>query len=269
MRTWFFIGLSCFWLLNSSQIQAGPIATPVAPTISVRIEEPDARTWHFTPTDDDLQPSAEVKDAFELKQTRNFSILGNRTQLTIDRLQFDPDPFVLNNLLVTNTTDSTQVFSVFVGLPTTFAAPSVTSGHVRVSVIDGESNGATFTSVASQPIYAAQIDGTTVATLHDDPYSISAPNGSSAGSPLATFGPSTNAIPVASSIGVQLQFTLTSRDTVSILSRFEVVERGIIVPEPTFLGLALPGLLLTSLPGNRCRHSHLTKWRDDHRRSMN
>ena len=70
--------------------------------------------------------------------------------LTIEPLQWDPDPFVLNNILVTNNTDTTQIFSAFVGLPTTFSAPNFISGNVSISVTDG-----------------GRGDGATVATTED------------------------------------------------------------------------------------------------------
>jgi hypothetical protein len=153
----------------------------------------------------------------------------------------------LNNILVTNTTTSTQVFSAFVGLPTTFGAPNTISGNVLTAVIDGGTDGATVATVSGQPIYQAQIDGTTVATLQNDPFSVVAPptDTNSAG---ASFGPTANLIPVTSNIGIQLRFTLTAGDTASIVSRFDVV------PEPA-ASLGLGGMVLLAITRRLARHS--------------
>jgi hypothetical protein len=161
-------------------------------------------------------------------------------------LDFNPDPFVLNNILVTNTTASTQIFSVTVGLPTSFGAPNLISGNITTSVIDGGTDGATVSTVTGQPIYKAQIDFNTVATMQNDPFSVTTP-GSSAAS--ATFGPLLNAVPVLNNIGIVLTFQLTAGDTAAILSRFDVA-----VPEPSTIALAvLVGALFSSFSarGNR------------------
>jgi hypothetical protein len=163
----------------------------------------------------------------------------------IEELQFNPDPFVLNNILVTNNSASTQIFTAFVGLPTTFVAPNVITGSVRTSVIDGGLDGATVATVSGQALYQAQIDLTTVASLQSHPFSVTAPVGGSI-TASASFGPTANGVPVTSSIGIQLRFSLTPGDTAAILSRFDVV-----VPEPTSAALIGAALALVASPGGR------------------
>ena len=157
---------------------------------------------------------------------------GGDTEFQITELEFDPDPFVLNNILITNVTAATQTYTVGISLPTVFGAPNLISGNVRTDVIDGGgAPGAVISSVVGFPIYDAQIDFASVATLQADPFSVVAPAASS-NSSFASFGPSASAIPVNNSIGIQLRFSLSPGDTASILSRFDVV-----VPEPASLAL--------------------------------
>jgi hypothetical protein len=206
----------------------------VPPTVSISVDGFSGK-WEFTPAADVLEDIPGEGRIQRLRAPRTFqNILGNRANVEIKQLEFDPDPFVLNNILVTNTTATTQIFSAFVGLPTTFAGPNIISGTVRTDVIDGGgAPGATVATVPSTPIYAAQIDGTTVATLQNHSFSVVAPPANTASSP-ASFGPMVNAVPVTTNIGIQLRFSLSAGDTASILSRFDVVA----VPEPATLVLS-------------------------------
>jgi hypothetical protein len=241
--------LSSVLATQSAQLLAGPINGTQLPTVTVRIgDSPNAPSWSYTAPPNDYRPATDENGGYELATPREFDILDNRAHVRIEELQFDPDPFVLNNILVTNTTTSTQIFSAFVGLPTTFGAPNLISGNVRTSVIDGGLDGATVATVAGQALYQAQIDFATVATLQNDPFSVSAPVGGS-NTASATFGPNPNAIPVASNIGIQLRFTLTPGDTASILSRFDVVA----IPEPMSAALIGIGLTLVSSIAGRIR----------------
>jgi hypothetical protein len=205
---------------GASQAFAGTIKLP---TIAISIEGNSASPFIYSPSTSDYRPATNADGGYELIGTRDFDILLNLAHLTIEQLQWDPDPFVLNNILVTNTTDSTLTFSAFVGLPTTFPAPNFISGNVTTSVSDGGRAGATVAAMAGDSLYAAQIDGATVATLQDFPFSLSAAGGGS-NTASASFGPVLNGVPVTSNIGIQLRFSLTAGDTAAILSRFDVVE---------------------------------------------
>jgi len=225
---------------------AGTIAS--TPTLTISVEGFNGPAWEYSPAADVLSdlPGGGHKLGIPTAQAH---IQGNRASVVVQQLEFDPDPFVLNNILVTNTTAAPQIFSAFVGLPTTFAGPNLISGNVRTDVIDGGGPaGATLSSVSPTPIYAAQIDFVTVASLQSHPFSVVAPTHGSAGS-AASFGPIVNASAVTSSIGIQLRFMLSAGDTAAILSRFDVE----IVPEPSTLLLSALGLLGTITVGYRRR----------------
>lgn len=227
-----------FILFAGSQLLAGPIVGNQVPTLTLQIENVPG-SWSYAPSANDFRVATDENGGFELAVPRDFDVLENRAHVRIEELQFDPDPFVLNNILVTNTTTSTQIFSAFVGLPTTFPAPNFISGNVRTNVIDGGNDGATVATVSPTALYQAQIDGTTVATLQNHPFSVVAPAGGS-NTLAASFGPTVNNVPVTSNIGIQLRFSLTPGDTAAILSRFDVTE----IPEPASAALIGIGLAL-------------------------
>jgi hypothetical protein len=234
---------SVFFFASAGELSAGTINADQLPTVmmSVAGEETD---WDYSPPENAYSASTGPDGGYELNYVLNAEgVCDNKANITIKELQFDPDPFVLNNILVTNTTATTQSYTITVGLPTSFGAPNFISGNVRTSVIDGGSDGGTVSTVgALLPIYQAQIDGTTVATLQNSPFSVVAPAGGS-NTLAASFGPSVSAVPVGSSIGIALNFSLTAGDTASILSRFDVVA----IPEPTSLALVGGGLLVMGL----------------------
>jgi hypothetical protein len=238
-----------FILSAGTQSFAGPIVGEKVPTISIKIEDsPTAPSWIYSPAASEYRPATDADGGFELPVPREFNILENRARVRIEEFQFDPDPFVLNNILVTNTTTTTQIFSAFVGLPTTFPAPNFISGNVRTNVIDGGNDGATVATTSPTALYQAQIDGTTVATLQNHPFALSAPVAGS-NTAAASFGPTVSAVPVTSNIGIQLRFTLTPGDTAAILSRFDVTA----IPEPASIALIGLGLALVVGSSNRRR----------------
>jgi hypothetical protein len=224
-------------LFAGSRSFAGPIVGNQVPTLRLEIENVP-NSWTYRPEATDYSPATNEDGGYVLETPREFDVLGNRAHVEIAGLQFDPDPFVLNNILVTNTTTSTQVFTATVALPTTFPAPNLISGSVVTSVIDGGgSAGATVATTAGQALYQARIDGSTVQTLQNDPFSVSSP-----GSASASFGPGVNTTAVTSDIGIQLRFSLTPGDTAAILSRFDVTE----IPEPASAALIGIGLALVA-----------------------
>jgi hypothetical protein len=232
--------------LVAVNVQATTITAGNVPTISVGVEGFGGPNWEYSPALDALQNLPERGKKLGVP-TAVAHILGDRADVTIQELEFDPDPFVLNNILITNTTGSIQFYTVGIALPTTFAAPNIISGNVRADVIDGGgAPGAVLSTVGAFPIYDAQIDFTSVATLLNALTTVVAPAGSSA-SASASFGPSVSGIPVTFSMGIQLRFSVTPGDTAAILSRFDIV------PEPTTLSLGLLSVLATVVAGrSRC-----------------
>jgi hypothetical protein len=221
-------------LVAAARVNAGLLGADHLPTFTITADGADS-AWTWTPPVSGFEP---VPDGYLLRNVyQQAGVLHGRADVTVDLLRYNPDPFVLNNILVTNTTTTTQVFSAFVGFPTTFAAPNLISGTITTSVIDRDLDGATVASTAGVAIYQAQIDGTTVATLQNDPFSLTTTTSTAA---TANFGPTVNAVPVNANIGIQLRFSLTPGDTAAILSRFDVVE----IPEPASAAAACVGTML-------------------------
>jgi len=240
--------VASFLVSSAASSKAAPITANNLPTITVDAEDFAGPPWEYSPALDVLEnlPDRGRKLGVPVAES---NIQGNRAHVEITRLEFDPDPFVLNNILITNPTAATQIYTVGIALPTVFPGPNIISGNVRTDVIDGGgAAGGTVASVAGFPIYSAQIDFGTVATLQSDPFSIVAPAAGSASSPAA-FGPTVNAVPVTSNIGIELRFSLTAGDTASILSRFDVVA----IPEAASLTLAAIGFVVAALGFRRCR----------------
>src|SRR6185295_15130256 len=121
--------------------------------------------------------------------------------------------------------------------------PSLFRGSVHTSIIG---TSATISTVPGSPIYAAQIDGLTVRTLQNNPFSLSTPQ--DAGGASASFGYELNNTAVTSSMGIALTFQLTPGATAAIISDFEIKA----IPEPGTLTLLLVG---GSILIWRCRRS--------------
>src|SRR5688500_9427563 len=228
----------------SGGLNGGPLDASNLPTVTITAEGAET-PWTWTPPVDGFFATP---DGYQLRSVyQQAGVLHGRADVKLDLLRFNPDPFVLNNILVTNTTTTTQIFSAFVGFPTTFAAPNLISGTITTSVIDEGSNGATVASVPGTPIYQAQIDGVTVATMQNDPFSLTTTQSTASS---ATFGPIASAVPVTSNMGIQLRFSLTAGDTAAILSRFDVV------PEPSSAAACVGTMLVLSGTFSRRRRRH-------------
>lgn len=192
-----------------------------------------------------------------------FGFAGNTTALADGPAGFtlawnmlvNPDPFIITNLVVTNTTTITQDIVVEIILPTNIDLPaSLVGGSVTGTVTDLNGNGATLASIGSDGIYTALTDlgfGTqaTAGTLLTFT-SVSAGSFLSASVGPASFG---DAIPsqlhgaVVENIAVQFRFSLTAGDSASFTSIF-VVE-----PVPSPGGIALLGLSMLAAGGRRRR----------------
>lgn len=173
---------------------------------------------------------------------------GSYTALKITSidLNVDNDPLVSGNIGVSNEQPFTQRFTFVFNLPiTSIPGSTIQSGSISGSVADGfEGDGATISAPAGEAIYQARIDGVDTNALHADPASFSAAPFDVGGITAASFGPLVGG-PALSSIELELDFYLTSFDSVQITSEHQVEP----VPEPA--SGALVGLGLALLAARR------------------
>lgn len=247
-------------LVTGSMAWADLIGPVVPPEIHISVDSLPDQAWRAPITLDDFvppgwdrngsTPPGLIRNEGVLNGKKIFNGIFNGTaNVTIEEIAFDPDPYVLMNILVTNTQSTTQTFNATNVLATSFnVSPNLIAGSVTVQVIDGGSDGATLGAPGKGSIYQAQIDGTTIKTLLDAPYQLvcSSAGATSAVSHYTSFDWQLNNTPVLSSIGIDLNFTLTPGDSAAILSRFDVV-----APEPASLILLGAGGLVMLYPRRR------------------
>jgi hypothetical protein len=171
-------------------------------------------------------------------------------------LLVNPDPFIVGNLVVTNTSNATQTFFLDVSLPINVAlASSLVGGSITGTVTDLNGDGATVSAVgANDAIYRAFTDVAPDFSTGNLAGSLLVGSSASAGAFLSqTIGPDTFGGPIPSqpygavntNIAIRLQFTLTAGDSASFTSLF------VVVPAPGALAVAGFGLLA----GRRRRRS--------------
>jgi PEP-CTERM motif len=166
--------------------------------------------------------------------------------LGVDDLFLDPDPTILGAFSVTNLTAMPVVFTALITMPVApLSSPVSITGSVGVTLTDG-GGGASLSTSGGLSLYRAQIDGSTVRTLLDDPFSISAPNLGSNTTSVA-FGPEFLASAVTTDIGILLHFQLSPGDAAAFTAVFNVVP----VPEPGTALLLVGGLLGLAAFGRR------------------
>jgi hypothetical protein len=189
----------------------------------------------------------------------NAGVWGQGGIIRIDSWQasLKTDPFVTNNLNVTNTSSVAQTFTATVTLPIAggFAYNQIIDSSIGITITDSitslggvAGDGATISSVAPNGIYRGLINGVTALTLFPNPSTIScAADGCSITSsdPLSGDFDGPAGPGIATSIAITLQFTLGAGDSAGITSRFEIV------PEPGTLALFASGLAGMSLLGRR------------------
>lgn len=160
------------------------------------------------------------------------------------------DPVVTNNIVITNLNPNPQSFDVQMNLDVPITSATLTGGSVDIDIQDqdgqddGNGNYAWLNSVGSTPIYMSQINGTDFIGMLGNT-SLNATSIFGTANVSDAFGDSP-AIPSlvgpanVTSIGIQLNFTASTFDGVTINSNF-VVEP---IPEPASLTLLAGGALL-------------------------
>jgi hypothetical protein len=152
---------------------------------------------------------------------------------------YDTDPFVTNNLNVTNLSGVTQIFSVTVFSPVVPTGPFTTmDGSLGITITSAPNiAGATLNSVLATDVYQARIDGVAVQSLAMDPYTLTCAGATCSTTQNFSFGPVLGPA-AATSIGITLQFELSPGDSAGLTSVFQILA----VPEPTTLLLLGSGL---------------------------
>ncbi len=154
--------------------------------------------------------------------TGGFAALG-AGYLEWDAL-IDPDPFINGTFSITNTSSSTQTFSVAFELDSDVQwTTSMLNGAFSGTLNDGNGDGmaAIGRAAGTAGFYSALIDAAIVQFLGANPYSYAgAAFGSSQVGP-ESFGPVAGGA-LQQTIGIKFKFTLSAGDSVSFASLFNV-----------------------------------------------
>jgi len=191
-----------------------------------------------------------------------FSILDNGqavAQIDSWSVALKEDPFVQNNVNVTNTSAYTQVFIVSVIMPIpAFNYDKVIYSSVGVSATDNDANNALLVNVAGANFYQGRVDTVTKLTLDPPGLPIDtadcSPFPSTPGcTATASAGVATLAVTpgVAHEIQVILRFALSSGDSAGVTSRFEIAASAAPAPEPGTASLLAVGLALLAVTRRR------------------
>lgn len=150
------------------------------------------------------------------------------------------EAFVTSHLEVTNLSTETRIFSVRVQAPAELSRLNDFAGGVFITLTNDELLGATFSTTPGTPLYTALVDGATVRTLRNDPYSRSCwGSGCSITKGVHFWSDAGIGDPLpTASIGLTLEFALSPGDSAVINGDFGLRA----IPEPTTLLLAGVGL---------------------------
>jgi hypothetical protein len=190
----------------------------------------------------------------------DYSTTGPITQAGDWRLDswtssYSNDPaqvFVTSQLEVTNLSTETRIFSVMIQAPAELSTLNDFAGSVFITLTSDELPGATFSTAPGTPLYTALVDGATVRTLRNDPYSRGCAGSGCSIKKGVTFWKDAgigDLLPTAS-IGISLEFVLSPGDSALINGAFDLDA----IPEPTTFLLLGGGL--AAIGFSRRRRSH-------------
>jgi len=236
-------------------------APALATTISIEVTDDQGNTTVVSPSgnssydaETDVTHWWAVDAEGAISASNHWGGAAEGVELTGFQAWLKEDPFVTNTVGLINPLPFTQTFTITVTLPiAAFAYNATINSSIGVTVTDGNGNGsASASSVSPTGIYSGQVNGVTILTLMPHSTSVSyagLPGGSTTTSdntalPQLAAGPGS-----ATSIAIQLKFSLSAFDQVGITSRFEIVN----VPEPTPLMLLSVGLIGLAIAGRRKR----------------
>jgi hypothetical protein len=230
-------------LLLSAVGAAAVLGLPALAGAAPILDPPSLTINGWTPTLAQLGCQSAGSDGQASCVGTNIGPVSGAYTLTSWNVYLDPDPTVVGFVAIQNNALVAQTFSFTFLLPIVPQGPQVqVTGSISGSVTDANGNGATLTNLAPTSIYEAQIDGSTVQTLLDDPQSaIAGSFGSSVWGP-GNFGPTVLGIAANNTIAIKVTFTLSANDTASFTSVFDVIA----VPEAgtlLLLGSGLAGLV--------------------------
>jgi hypothetical protein len=158
------------------------------------------------------------------------------------------DPFIDAGFVVTNNTDQTRTYQIVFTLPVVPITGSSRSGASVNATLTVDGDGGTLGHSGTEPMFTTLLDGVPFLSLlnHDSSLTVPFAGGSTPTELFGLPGLTQPGPPVASTMGIQLLFTLTPGDTASFTGRFEVV-----APEPGTALLLASGLLGLVVMGRR------------------
>jgi hypothetical protein len=220
------------------------IIAPDPPALSMMMKAGDNPAYQMPPGTVTPIPNG---DKWKYQVEGSYSRPGYEVSYS---LLIDPDPSVFGTFIVRNTGPVIQDFSpLFTMAVSPGFNPSLLSGSVGLTVTNDSNGVATAATVAPDPIYRALIDGTSVKTLLNHPFSLTVPFANDSATASDRFG-----IPVpdaggavASSISIQLHVSITPGDQVGITSNFTANP----VPEPASLLVLVIGSMALMYRGRR------------------
>lgn len=173
-------------------------------------------------------------------------------------VELKEDPYVRNNVNVTNTSAFTQAYIVTVAMPIPpYSYDRVINSSLGITATDSDGNDALLINLAGANFYRGRVDNVTKLTL--DPANLpittaDCPYPAPGCTATTSLGVASLAVTrdVADLIEIILRFALSSGDSVGITSRFEITSSTAAIPEPGTAALVALGVAL--LAASRRRH---------------